>query len=278
MLYAYDRGVNLLFFSVDLHHFLYSRMASAIRTLCRSGAAERDNVVLVAVTYIKQPDMLESTLFDLFAELGIDYVDLFLWGWLSRPEADKVPTLLNTVQSLRGPNSHAQQFLSVLFGASERMQRMGAVRYVGMSFHDTKLAASTAMDIDAVMVRVNAAHTHAEERVLAPLIGVEPRPGTIGFNATRGESGPLWQPPPKLPEDCWVPTPGDCYRYALSCPTLDVCLMGPRNRSDIDAALEAVAKGDLSTEERLYLQAYGQVHRGRAAPGTLRGHQVRRQE
>ena len=54
-----------------------------------------------------------------------------------------------------------------------------------------------------------------------------------------------------------MPTAGDCYRFALTRPEVDLCLTGPRNRADVEAALQAVAKGPMDEEELAWMHRVG---------------------
>src|SRR5690242_12315537 len=76
LLYAFDRGVNYIFFSSDLHHFSYRQSVDAIRTLCKQGSAVREKVVLATVSYLNDPEKLPAILSDQFGELGIEYIDV----------------------------------------------------------------------------------------------------------------------------------------------------------------------------------------------------------
>jgi predicted aldo/keto reductase-like oxidoreductase len=144
------------------------------------------------------------------------------------------------------------------FGASERLRSMGAVRYVGASFHDHALAERwiNRPELDVAMVRHNIAHRGAQDRVFAPAIQGGPmRPGIVTFKSQEAE-GPLAKDR-ALPAGCVVPDAGDRYRYSLSQPAVDVCLTGPRTRSDIDGALHAVTRGYLTRDEMTVLERYG---------------------
>lgn len=48
-LYAFDQGINYFFYSSDLHHYIYSSMAGALRQMCGRGSLVREKVVLATV-------------------------------------------------------------------------------------------------------------------------------------------------------------------------------------------------------------------------------------
>lgn len=55
---------------------------------------------------------------------------------------------------------------------------------------------------------------------------------------------------------------GQCYRFVLSNPHVDVCLMAPSNARQLAANLEAVRLGPLPEDELTLLREYGDaVHR-----------------
>ena len=132
-LYAFEQGINYFFFSSDLHHFLYSKMSDALRQMCGRGSSVREQVVLATVTYNKSPEMAIAALYDQFKELGIDYIDVFFWGWIGSDDGPRFNDCLNISNDLRGSYSVYQRTIERWFGVSERLKKMGAVRYIGAS-------------------------------------------------------------------------------------------------------------------------------------------------
>jgi aryl-alcohol dehydrogenase-like predicted oxidoreductase len=112
-----------------------------------------------------------------------------------------------------------------------------------MSGHQRRLFPKIAADrqFDLFHVRYNAAHRGAENDIF-PHLPDENRPGIISYTATRW--GQLLNPK-KMPPGEPVPAPSDCYRFALSHPAVDVCLCGPRNMDQMQAALPALELGPL---------------------------------
>ena len=166
-LYAFERGINYFFYSSDLHHYIYSSMSGALRQLCRRGSSVREKVVLATVTYIKSPEMALAALLDQFVELRIDYIDVLFWGWIGSNDGAALQDCLQLSPDLRGCNSVYQRTIERMFGTSERLKKMGAVRYVGASFHDLNLAQQWLHNplLDVVMVRHNVAHRSAQSQV-----------------------------------------------------------------------------------------------------------------
>ena len=134
----------------------------------------------------------------------------------------------------------------------------GKVRWLCASIHDRPRAGRLAADsiLDALMIRYNAAHPGAEQEIFPHLAAR--RPAVISYTAT------AWR---KLlaPPKGWsgrVPTAGDCYRFCLSSPHVDVALSGPRTVAQLRENLAAVERGPLSAGEDAWVRQFGRaVHR-----------------
>jgi aryl-alcohol dehydrogenase-like predicted oxidoreductase len=226
----------------------------------------REQVVLATVTYvIRTPDTVMTQLFDQFTELGIDYIDIFFWGWVDNHNANDFQKCVSAANDMRGPNTVCQRTIEKVFGASERLKKMGAVRYIGASFHDHDLAQQwlNSSLLDVAMVRHNVAHRTAQKKVFPYLDPQDAqRPGIVTFKSA-GMQGPLWRTPAGLPTDCWQPSVPDFYRYSLSQDCVDVCLTGLTKREEVDAAIASIQQGKLSPAELDYLNLYGDLHRQR---------------
>ncbi|MDZ8086886.1 MAG: aldo/keto reductase [Nostoc sp. DedQUE12b] len=264
-LYAFEQGINYFFFSSDLHHFLYREMSGALRQLCKRGSSVREKVILATVTYNKSPEMAFAALYDQFSELGLDYIDVFFWGWIGANDGSALSNCLQLSPDLRGPNCVYKRTVERIFETSERLKKMGAVRYIGASFHDLSLAQQWLHSplLDVVMVRHNVAHRSAQNLVFKHLDNEDyQRPGIVTFKSASGShTGPLWLAPAGLPEACWRPSVPDLYRYSLTQNCVDVCLTGLTRREEIDAAINGVKQGKLTAAELEYLNIYGDLHR-----------------
>lgn len=262
-LYAFDKGINYFFYSSDLHHHIYSSMSGGLRQLCGRSSTVREQVVLATVTYIKSQEMAVAALLDQFSELGIDYIDILFWGWIGAADGPALHNCLQISPDLRGPNSVYQRTIERMFGTSERLKKMGVVRYIGASFHDLNLA-QQCLDsplLDVVMVRHNIAHRSAQPLVFNQLDIQNPaRQGIVTFKSAGSHSGFLCDLPTGLAKGCWQPTVPDLYRYSLTQNCVDVCLTGLTDRSEIDAAIAGVQKGKLTPAEVDYLNIYGDLH------------------
>ena len=168
--------------------------------------------------------------------LGVEYLDVCQLYWLGR--------------------------MSVFTGAIQeelaKLREEGKIRAAGVSIHNRVRAGKLAEDsiLDLLMIRYNAAHTGAEREIFPHL--EKRRPAVIAYTATAWRR--LLRAPPG-----WkgrVPTAGDCYRFCLASPHVDVVLSGPRNVAELRENLAALEKGPLSPEEMLFLREFGRAVHG----------------
>ena len=224
---AAEAGVNFFFgFGID------TQMTAAVREIIRK---ERDRYVLATGAYnliVGYPN-LRRTLEKRLRQFRTEYIDHFLFLGVMK-EKELPPRVIEELC---------------------RFREEGKVRSIGLSTHDRKLAGRLAVEgtLDTFMVRYNAAHRGAEQDIF-PF--VEPRrAGVIGYTATRWTY--LLRRPKSLPKDTSVPTPGQCYRFVLSNPSVNVCLTAPKNMKEFDENIKAVEAGPLSEEEMLFMKKFG---------------------
>lgn len=173
----------------------------------------------------------------LLRSLGVEYLDVLLLGWLGVGSA----------------------FTSATERELVALRESGKVRAIGASIHDRpragKLAESSPLDM--LMIRYNAAHPGAEKDIF-PHVQAN-KPSILAYTATS------WRKLLKKPKgwDGKVMTAGDCYRFQLSSPHVDVALTGPATRAQLEENLAAVAKGPLSEDEQQWMRGFGRaVHGG----------------
>ncbi|HQP35030.1 MAG TPA: aldo/keto reductase [Polyangiaceae bacterium] len=168
--------------------------------------------------------------------LGTDYLDVFQLCWLGVGSALTGGTL----------------------GELEALKREGKVRSIGVSIHNRVRAGKLAEDspLDLFMIRYNAAHPGAERDIFPHL--AKRRPDVVSYTATS------WRKLLKRPKgwDGPVMTPGDCYRFCLSSPHVDVALTGPASKEQLLENLEGVTKGALSAEEDAWMRRFGEAVHG----------------
>jgi aryl-alcohol dehydrogenase-like predicted oxidoreductase len=168
--------------------------------------------------------------------LGVEYLDVFQVYWLG-----KMSFFTGAVQE-----------------ALQKLREEGKVRLLGASTHDRPRAGKLAEEsiLDLLMIRYNAAHPGAEQDIFPCL--ARRRPAMVAYTATawrrllRAPSG--WKGP--------VPTAGDCYRFCLTSPHIDVVLSGPRSVEELRENLAALEKGPLSAEEMRFMRDFGRAVHG----------------
>ncbi len=223
---AFDRGVSF---------FLWGsrRTADFGRGLRAVARKDRARATIAVQTYARAAWTMPWSVDRALRALGTDYLDvLCLAWWNSLPPARIVDRAL-------------------------ALQASGKVRHLMVSCHERPLFASFVADgrYDALMVRYNAAHPGPETEVFPAVEAATPRPGVVAFTATRW--GTLLSPR-YTPEHEPSPRARDCYRFALSNPTVDVCLSGPRDGAELDEALAAVESGPMTADEIAWMRRVGQ--------------------
>ena len=215
---AFENGCNYFYLGSGRHK---AGMRRAIRSLCRKG--KRDQLVIAIQTYARFGFLMEWVFKRKLRSLGLERADVLVLGWHNRAPS---PGLVAWAQAMRAK---------------------GLCRFLAMSGHRRKLFPQMAAEgqFDLFHVRYNAAHRGAEKEIFPHFQG-DDRPGIVSYTATRW--GQLLNPK-KMPPGESVPAPGDCYRFVLSNPAVDVCMCGPRNLDQMRAALPALELGPLGEED-----------------------------
>ena len=227
---SFERGVNYVYWT--------SRRTGKVRDTVKAALKkDRQKMVLAATTTLgffggSVRRSCERTL----KELGTDYVDVFLLGWLGVGSAWTNGTIAELV----------------------KLRDEGKVKAVGVSIHDRPRAGKLAEDspLDLLMIRYNAAHPGAEKEIFPHL--EKRRPAVVAYTATD------WRKLLKAPRG-WkgpVMTAGDCYRWSLNNPSVDVVLSGPANRAQAEENLAAIEKGPLSADEEKWMREFGRAVHG----------------
>jgi aryl-alcohol dehydrogenase-like predicted oxidoreductase len=229
---AIERGVEYVFFT----QLRTGRVEPALK---RALAANRDRIVLGAGPSVAWfGGSVRRGAEKLLKQLGVDTIDVFHLFWLNRT------SLLNegTVEALA------------------KLKEEGKIRCAAISIHDRKRAGELVKGspIDWFMLRYNAAHPGAEREVFPHLAENPNKPTVCAYTATS------WRKLLKSPSGWTGPvmTAGDCYRFCLSSPSVDLVLTGPASTAQVDENLDAVAKGPLSKEEAEWMRAFGHAVHG----------------
>ncbi len=223
---AFERGVNYLYWG----SMRTAKFGAGLRSL----RSRRDEFRLVIQSYSRVAAMIPWSLERALKSLGMDYADILLLGMWNKNVA------------------------AAIFEQALRLRERGLIRAVAVSTHNRQHAAEIARnrDVDILHVRYNAVHPGAERDIFPKLPAPEVRPGIVTFTATCW--GDLMKPD-KVAAGDKVPTAGDCYRFNLTNPAVDLCLTGPRSVADMTAAFEGLDKGPMSPEEMDWMRRIGQA-------------------
>jgi predicted aldo/keto reductase-like oxidoreductase len=226
---AVDRGVNL---------FLWTGRAGSMKSPLKHALGARREEV--AVAGFASPGWfgwgVRRGAESLLRKLGVEYLDALLLGWLGVGSAWTAATERDLVH----------------------LRESGKVRAIGVSIHDRPRAGrlATSSPLDLLMIRYNAAHPGAEREIFPHV--TEGRPAVLAYTATS------WRKLLKKPSGWDGPamTAGDCYRFQLSSPHVDLALTGPATRAQLEENLDALAKGPLTEDEATWMRAYGRAVHG----------------
>ena len=226
---AIDRGVNYFYYT-----YRSKKLNAPLREVLKS---QRDRYAVAATTTLgwfggSVRRAAERTL----ATLGTDYLDVFQLGWLGVTSAWTDGTLKELTH----------------------LKESGKVRALGISIHDRPRAGKLAEEspLDLFMIRYNAAHPGAESEIFPHL--ARRRPAVVAYTATS------WRKLLKRPSG-WsgpVPSAGDCYRFCLSSPHVDVVLTGPASGAQLDENLKALERGPLGEDEMKWMREFGKLVHG----------------
>jgi len=223
---AFEKGCNYFYLGSGRHR---AGMKQAIVNLCRKGM--RDQLVVAIHTYARSGLLTKFLFGKKLRSLGLDQADILILGWHNRRPS---PKLIDRAMALK---------------------ENGVFRFLGMSGHNRTLfpQLTTTGQYDLFHIRYNAAHRGAEQESFPPLMG-DNRPGIVTYTATRW--GQMLNPG-KMPPGQSVPVPGDCYRFVLSNPSVDVCLCGPKNLDQLREVLPALELGPLGEEDMERMKRIG---------------------
>jgi len=225
---AYERGCNYFV----MGSFIKGRskeMIKSIQNLTRKG--EREKLVICMMEYTHSKLIGKRHFYKGLKKLGLDFVDVLMLGYYPGKPRNKVMDL------------------------ALELKEKSVVRHLALSGHNRKLFPKLREEslIDIFQVRYNAVNSGAEKDVF-PFTGGENRPGMISFTATRW--GQLMKES-KMPSGEKPLTAKDCYRFVLSNPAVDVCMIGARNLEMMRENLETLDSGPLSPGEMERIRRIG---------------------
>lgn len=199
-----------------------SAMKDAIGNIVARG--DRDKLIISMLSYAHQAFLTELFFTKGLKRLGIDYADVLLIGYYSKRPPQKV------------------------IDGAFKLKKKGLVRFVGLTSHNRKLFAELQKEglFDVIHIRYNAAHRGAETEAF-PLLTGDDRPGIVSFTATRWK-GLLNSK--KMPNNEPPATASDCYRFVLSHPSVDICMMGASNNDEMKDNLNVLKSAPMTDEEK----------------------------
>ncbi len=232
--WAFEHGINYFFWAPWMPTY-----RSMERCLKRLLLGHRDEIVIATAPYLWLfPGSIERAVKKHLRRLRIDYIDLFLLGWVMRESQQRAVDEL------------------------VRIKEQGLVRYVGFSGHKRPMILHMAQRwtvFDVLMVRYNAAHRGAEHEILSHLDGKD-RQGIVAFNALK--HGAMLKRPRKWPESRPIPIARQCYRFVLSHPCVDLCLSGPSKLEHVKELVKIIEEGTMSPDELSFMREFGDTRNG----------------
>jgi predicted aldo/keto reductase-like oxidoreductase len=222
---AFEKGCNYFYWGSRRK----DGMRQAITNICRKG--RRDELVILIQSYSRSPFLMEVFFKIALKSLNIDSADVLLLGWHKRRPSRRI------------------------LDKCLDMKAKGLYRFLAISSHNRPLFPRLVPDniFDIFHLRYNAAHRGAETEVFDQLDD-QKKPGIVSYTATRW--GQLLDPK-KVPYGENPLSASDCYRFVLSNPDVDICMCGPRDRSQMQEALRSLEKGPLSEDEMKRIRKIG---------------------
>jgi len=181
--------------------------------------------------------LIESLLTRDLKKLGIDYADVLILGYYN--------------------NRPRRRMMDKIYQLKER----GLIRKMAISSHKRGLFTELEKEklLDIMHIRYNAVHQGAETDVF-PFLDKTDRPGIVSFTATRW--GQLLNPK-RMPAGKEPLKATDAYRFVLSNPMVDVCMVGARNAKEMVENLRVLDMGPLDQEEINNVRSIGDFLYGR---------------
>lgn len=224
---AFDRGINCFYWGS-------MRTAPFGQAIANLAPRHRSEMIVIVQSYNRIGGLMRWSVDRALQKLKTDYADFLLLGWWN----DLPPRRI--------------------LDAALRLRDDGKVRHLLISGHQRtsfpKFAADPA--IDAIMVRYNAGHPGAESDVYPFL--KERKVGSFVYTATRW--GTLLDPK-NTPSGDATPRGSDCYRFALTNPSVDVVMAGPKNGAELDETLTALDRGPMTDDELAWMKRVGAIAR-----------------
>jgi predicted aldo/keto reductase-like oxidoreductase len=217
---AFERGCNYFTWGTFIRG-RSSEMKTAIKHIAAGGG--REALVVAMPSYAHSAILTELFLEKGLKAAGLDYADVLLLGYFPKRPPQRV------------------------IDGALRLKQKGRVRFIGLTSHNRRVFPLLHNEglFDAYHIRYNAVHRGAEIETFPYLTG-DNRPGVVSFTAT------CWRRllnARKMPPGTAPLTAADCYRFVLSNPVVDVCMMGAGTREQMRENLHVLEMGPLADDQ-----------------------------
>lgn len=227
--------VEKAFHEHNINYFYWGSLRTkAMRVGIQNLAAEnRDKIVVALQSYDHLGITVRRSVHKGLKSLGFDFADVLILGWHNSFPSERI------------------------IAKAVKMKEAGLVRQIALSGHNRSffgdLAKRDDSPIDIFMTRYNAVHRGAEIDIF-PHLSNGNRPGVTIYTAT------CWAKllkQKKMPPGEEPLSAADCYRFVLSNPNVDLCMMGPRSDREFVDGVTALTKGPLSEDEMARIRKIG---------------------
>lgn len=239
ILRAYDLGVNAFFVTCDMHWPLYEPTRQGLTRLFARGGKVRDDVVVFGCAYVTQPEFGVMPYREVVMSTpGLERLDVLVAGGAYAADAT---------------------------GRAERLRKLVGDGFVGaravaVTFHE-RAAAAAMVDsplLDALFVRYNAVHPGAFFDFF-PSVPAKRKNLVFNFKSTLGYVSEEAAKTAGIPDDVWLPSAADHYRFVLTRPEFDGVLCAPRTPTEMTGIVEALAEGPFNAEDENHFIALAEA-------------------
>ncbi len=255
--YAVERGVNYL---------NWCGKPDGLPPAVAGMGKDRKNVVVAVQFQARTADAAEREFSFILNQLGTDWLDVATLYYVESEQEWR---------QIVAPGG--------VWDVLARYQREGALRMIGLTSHQRRLAAGWAQEaaaraesgmtspgesgdgdpgrprLDMLMIRYNLAHRGAEQDVF-PVTAARHMP-VVTYTGLRWRA--LLAPTPQDPPGFRPPSAAECYRFCVAHPAVSVALMAPDNRPQLEENLRLLEDWrEPGPEEAAAWAAHGdRVHR-----------------
>jgi predicted aldo/keto reductase-like oxidoreductase len=225
---AFERGCNYFTWGSFIKG-PSPEMKKAVKNIVKKG--QRDKLVLALYNYFHSSLLTDMFIPGRLKQLGVDHADILILGFYSwLPSKNVIDGVI-------------------------RLKEKGIIRNIGLSGHNRKLFPELIEKgiFDVFHIRYNAVNRGAESEVF-PFVDMNNGQGIVSFTATKW--GQLLDQK-KMPPGIKAPSAIDCYRFVLSNPAVDVCMMGARNFEMMKENLKTLEMGPMNEEELSRMRSIG---------------------